>query len=122
MIMNLTCTQTLAFRDWLDQLSAEQALELVAKISTTEDPSLPNEITEQLEQCDKLQLLTLIRDRVAAISDDDLVLIAGGEKVVGKIVAAATIPVAAGVAVGVAGGVAAGTAASLGYLGGTNQL
>jgi hypothetical protein len=120
--MELTCPNAQAFSNWLASLTPEEALRLTSESSIENHRELLAEAGVDLDQCNKVQLLAVIRQRWAALSDDDLAMIVGGEKLVGKIVAAATIPVVAGVVAGGVVGVAAGAAGGLGYAGGTGQL
>ena len=120
--MELTCPGAQAFSTWLGSLSQESADQLAQQVTLDSHQSLLTQAGVDFDQCDKIQLLAVIRDRVAALTDEDLATIAGGEKFVGKVVAAVTVPVVAGVAAGVVAGGVVGAGATLGYYGGTNQL
>jgi hypothetical protein len=120
--MELTCPAAQAFSTWLGTLTQTDADQLAQQVSLDSHQSLLTQAGVDFDQCDKVQLLAVIRDRVAALTDEDLATIAGGEKLVAKVVAAATVPVAAGVAAGVVVGGVVGGAASTGYYGATHQL
>lgn len=105
--MELTCPGAQAFSEWLGSLSQEDADQLAQRVSLDSQQSLLTQAGVDFDQCDKIQLLAVIRDRVASLTDEDLATIAGGEKVVAKVLTAASVPVLAGIG---AGAVAAGIA------------
>jgi hypothetical protein len=66
-----------------------------------------------LSLCDRVQVLQVIRDAIAGLTDEDLAMAAGGEIAkTTKAVLTATAVAGSVVAVGVAGGIAGGTVAA----------